>query len=656
MISTRSKLLSHAPFGSRSLENEPLLSKQTSTTLIGIFSSLTLVVTALALLGYLLSIEALYRPIAGGTATHPMTALVAMLLALRLNLQGRLPQMASIVLPGLALTICLLHLTSPHLLEWITPFQSTVAAELSLGLNNSMGANTALTLSLIAISQLSGSLGRLIFGQATALVALALPTASALGYLYGLSDFHGQMSALTTVIGFLLALASLLQSAHRWIVKSLLSRTAAGQVARLQILASFLVPTLLSYVALSMRESFDERQVVAMSTVGFIWFAAGMICISTLRLNRAELGLERSLRKSAINEKIFRGYFKYSPIPKLVVGPQGMIESANHAAEELLGYPVEGLVGVAIEQLVPEDKRQQHEGMRQAYMSSPEIGGKLMAKNRMIVALRYDGREVPISIALTPVDTSLGKKVIATFVDQTELSQQVQALSRSNEELDRFAYVASHDLRAPLRTIDSMSKFLAEDLEGQLTGESKDHLRLIRNRVHRLDGLLNDLLAYSRIGRKEAEPQWLDPAKAIAENAELYVPTDTFEVHIEGVLPPIFAPKPQFDMVCRNLLMNSVKHHDQEHGTIRVWWEQTPDQINLCFADDGPGIPQEYHEKVFAMFTTLKPRDQVEGSGMGLALLRKSMASQGGSISIDAHTGRGSVFRVTYPIPANHIA
>ncbi len=208
--------------------------------------------------------------------------------------------------------------------------------------------------------------------------------------------------------------------------------------------------------------------------------------------------------------------------------------------------------------------------------------------------------------------------------------------------------MASHDLRAPLRAIDQLAQFIEEDAADALSEDSREDLGQLRKRVFRLEALLKSLLDYSRVGRDESVAVPIDVAAMAEEIVELYVPTDRFTVEITLNLPEIVAPRPAAELIIRNLLMNAVKHHDRERGWIRVSGERTGCTASIIVSDDGPGIPERYRQRVFEIFQTLKPRDDVEGSGMGLALVKKTMETMSGTVEILPNEGRGTSFKLTW--------
>lgn len=244
--------------------------------------------------------------------------------------------------------------------------------------------------------------------------------------------------------------------------------------------------------------------------------------------------------------------------------------------------------------------------------------------------------------------------VLSELMKETEIAkvsaeQRAIDLARSNKDLDAFAYVASHDLKAPLRGIDQLARWVAEDIEeGNLT-EVPEYVSLMRGRVQRLETLLNDLLAYSRANRQGNSLVLIDTENTINELFVLVSPPEKFNLTIHGVLPIFTTVKSPFEQVIRNLLNNAIKHHHKDNGHIQVSYIELDDFYQFSIEDDGPGIESSSYDDIFKMFTTLKPRDVTEGSGMGLALIKKIVEYYSCQIKVESIVGQGSTFIFTWP-------
>jgi signal transduction histidine kinase len=232
---------------------------------------------------------------------------------------------------------------------------------------------------------------------------------------------------------------------------------------------------------------------------------------------------------------------------------------------------------------------------------------------------------------------------------EERVSERTAELERSNRELNQFAYVASHDLKAPLRAIDNLSAWIAEDAALTLPPRSIEHLAKMRNRVRRMERLLDDLLAYSRAGRVQHPAEEVDLAALVQDIAGVLAPPPGFIISVEPPIPPLRTPRVSLELVLRNLIGNAIKHHQHQCGEIRVRAVEQGDKVAITVQDDGPGIDPQYHTRIFDMFQTLRPRDDVEGSGMGLAIVKKLVESYGGTIVVESEAGQGSTFCFTWP-------
>lgn len=224
-------------------------------------------------------------------------------------------------------------------------------------------------------------------------------------------------------------------------------------------------------------------------------------------------------------------------------------------------------------------------------------------------------------------------------------------MKQSNEELERFAYITAHDLKSPLRAIDNLSQWIEEDLEDVLTGESRVYMDKLRGRVRRLEKLLDDTLEYSRLEAKLAHKSSdiVNGRKLIEDTVNMLAPPKGFTVKIGDGLTDIELVRLPLQQVFYNLIGNAIKHHDKEKRLIEVDVKEEGDHYLFSVKDDGPGIPARYHDKIFEMFQTLESRDTREGSGMGLAFVKKILTIHGGDITVESGGERGAVFRFTWP-------
>lgn len=233
---------------------------------------------------------------------------------------------------------------------------------------------------------------------------------------------------------------------------------------------------------------------------------------------------------------------------------------------------------------------------------------------------------------------------------EQRVSERTTELERSNRELDQFAYVASHDLKAPLRGIDHLASWIAQDAGALLPPPSLEHLTKLRGRVQRMDRLLDDLLAYSRVGRFDGSPELVDIAVLITDIVALLAPPAGFTVILADNLPKLLTPRVPLSVVLRNLIGNAFKHHPQPAaGVVHISAQKQGAFVEFSISDNGSGIDPRFHERIFGVFQTLQPRDRVEGSGMGLALVKKTVEYRGGQVRVESAIGQGATFWFTWP-------
>lgn len=236
-------------------------------------------------------------------------------------------------------------------------------------------------------------------------------------------------------------------------------------------------------------------------------------------------------------------------------------------------------------------------------------------------------------------------------LERTRKSLEIQntGLAEANRELDQFAFVASHDLKAPLRGISQLTQWIEEDLEEKLSSQTEEYMRLIKSRIQRLENLLDDLLDYSRVGRKHGHFETFNVEEEIKTLFSLLNPPPGFKLECHDDIGQITSLKVPFELIIRNLMENAIKHHDRNNGLITVRAGRDNGQFCFSVEDDGPGVAPEFQDKVFELFHTLKPRDEVEGSGLGLSIIKKTLDRYECTYSQISDGKRGYCFRFSWP-------
>lgn len=247
-------------------------------------------------------------------------------------------------------------------------------------------------------------------------------------------------------------------------------------------------------------------------------------------------------------------------------------------------------------------------------------------------------------------EDGIAVRLVGAFQDITDRKIRADELARRNQELDKFAYIASHDLKSPLRGIDQLASWLRDDLGDTIDATAQEHLRLMRVRINRMENLLDGLLAYARAGRVEGTPEPVDLQALVTDIFDLCHNHAQFQLRLEGDFSVVQVAKSPLALVFRNLINNAIKHHDQTHGVISITIQNRGNHLEIVVADDGPGIPAEHVARAFGMFQTLRPRDEVEGSGIGLAIVKKSLEAMGSSIAVTPNSPRGTRFQFNWPV------
>jgi PAS domain S-box-containing protein len=346
----------------------------------------------------------------------------------------------------------------------------------------------------------------------------------------------------------------------------------------------------------------------------------------------------------------------------ITINSVGKIKTFNPAAERMFGYSLAEVLDKNVHLLMPEPYHTGHDSYLKNYFNTIGI-------DREVIGKRKDGSEFPLDLAVSEMKINDQRMFTGVVRDITErknakiqltkalkiadekaieLQHFVDELSKSNQELDQYAYVASHDLKSPLQAIGQLSSWIQEDCFDLLPESSQKHFKLLQQRIKRMENLLADLLAYSRIGRDEYLWEEINLDELARNIFDLNCFNSKFILKCDTNNVVCLLPRVPIELVLRNLMSNAIKHHDHSTGIICISYEDSNTHHVISISDDGPGIPLEYHEKVLDMFQTLKPRDEVEGSGMGLALVKKSVFFYGGKLDIISN-GRGTKITTFWP-------
>ena len=338
-----------------------------------------------------------------------------------------------------------------------------------------------------------------------------------------------------------------------------------------------------------------------------------------------------------------------------IAGLDGYFKLVNPAWEATFGFTPEEMTSQPfIEFIHPDDI----EPTNERYASQVEQGKDIVefenryrCKDGSYRWLLWNSKTVTDQQLIYAVARDITK---AKRVEQ-ELEQKARELQRSNEELDDFTHVVSHDLKEPLRGIEAFSGFLIEDYGDKLDETGRRYINVLQQSAVRLRDLIDDLLELSRIGRTAPHrtPVPMDSImQELRESLAYTISTGGVELRVQENLPTVIGDRVRILQVFENLVSNAVKYNDKpQGGVIEITCEERDDEFVFCVRDNGPGIAPQYHEKVFRIFQRLVRRDEQEGTGVGLALCKKIVEARGGRIWVESEgDGQGSAFFFTIPV------
>jgi len=358
------------------------------------------------------------------------------------------------------------------------------------------------------------------------------------------------------------------------------------------------------------------------------------------------------------HEEVFRLVFEAAPNGIVVVNDQGLVVLVNRQAEMMFGYPRAEFLGLRIEDLVPQRMRGAHAKHRSAFAEDPH--SRSMGAGQELRGRRRDGSEFPLEIGLTPVPSPQGMLVVSSVVDTTERTQienelrrYAAELERSNADLRNFAHVASHDLQEPLRKITAFGERLRKHCGDALDARGTDYLQRMTDASQRMQGLIADLLAFSRVSMQAHPAQEVDLNQVLAtvlEDLEISITESNAVIEVTEPLPKILGDRSQLGQLLQNLISNALKfHRPGESPRITIATTTSLQGHRIEVRDQGIGFEPKYAERIFGIFQRLHGRNEYEGTGVGLAICRKIVELHHGTITAVSQPGAGATFRVELP-------
>jgi len=332
---------------------------------------------------------------------------------------------------------------------------------------------------------------------------------------------------------------------------------------------------------------------------------------------------------------------------------KGITEWVNDGFTRLTGYTYEEVVGKNPGDLLY--------GENTSRQTIAEMNDKLTEKQSYsgeLLKYRKDGSTLWMAVSITPIMDDKGKISKFIFIESNvtarkEAEEKMEAylrdLEKTNKELDKFAWVVSHDLKAPLRAIGNLAGWIEEDAGDKFDDDVRKNFNIIKGRVTRMEDLINGLLDYSKAHHKKGDDVEVKIRDMVYDTVEFIGAPKHCVVETGNLMPVLFTDKIKIQQVFSNLLTNAIKYNDKERIYIRVDAKEFADKWEISIEDNGPGIEPQYHEKIFVIFQTLNARDNFESTGVGLAIVKKIIEEEGGRIWLHSEKGRGAKFIFTWP-------
>lgn len=335
----------------------------------------------------------------------------------------------------------------------------------------------------------------------------------------------------------------------------------------------------------------------------------------------------------------------------ITIDKKGSIIDFNAAAERMFGYTPQEVIGHNVKMLMPDPYYSEHDDYLKNYRNSRER--KIIGIGREVFGKRKDGSIFPMDLGVNEMEIDGQQMFVGTIRDISERKQAEEEIIRSNIELERFAYVASHDLQEPLRMVSAFTDLLKNKYDGKLDEEGIEYIDFAQKAARRMSNLVSDLLEYARIGQDAETFDWIDTNKILEmakENLQESIETMNVEIICDRPLHLTYGNPMRLLRVFQNLIGNGIKYCDRERTPVITITSKLQDGIcEICIKDNGIGMKPEYHDRIFEPFKRLHAKGEYGGTGMGLSICRRIIEGFGGSIRVESEPDKGSCFYFTLP-------
>ncbi|NCU05589.1 MAG: PAS domain S-box protein [Chitinophagaceae bacterium] len=628
----------------------------------GYFSIFVLIISILALLGWELDIEIMKNPIKGAVVINPLTAVSFSLFGLSfiLMMSKRRSRAYSTIAALIACTMILIAVfrlggivqENGWQIDQILYADKLKEAELT-GSVPMMTASIAVCLFLAGVSLLifCSDRKRLYkFAQVLTIVIFFTGLFALTGYLYRVPEIYQlnpflSMAIHSSVSFIFIALALLCSNPETGIMKEFTNGYSGSLLAQKLVPAAIALPVFLGLVRLygHWRNWFSTEFGASILVLSIILIILSLAWYITILLNKRD-----KIRQMI--EKKFELLLQSAPDAMIISNDKGVIELINNQTERLFGYTKEEMIGLNIEALVPQGVRKQHVHHREAYHADPKV--RSMGVGLELFAVRKDGVQFPVEISLSPIITEMGTVVSSSIRDITDRKNLQDQLRKSNEEMSAFTYSVSHDLRAPLRSVIGFSTILEEDYGSKLDEEALRITATIRNSAVRMGHLIDDLLAFSRMGRQQMLKTRVVSDGMVKDCiAEICQQQACGNIIWEvSKLPDVMADHNTLKQVWLNLIGNAVKYSSgQPIPRINIGTYTELNSIVFFVKDNGVGFDPAYTHKLFKVFQRLHAADEFEGTGVGLALVEKIIIRHEGRVWAESRVNEGACFYFSLP-------